>query len=148
MSEMITCVDKSNPYEVIKVIEAWELDFHLGTALLYIILYASKKDPKKKEDLEKSIWHLERKLELVKKGQFYYRRSSLSIALNNPDNIYNYINVVKGFDLKCLYLNDAVRAIYNFGERTINDSYRDSASILGSTITMIDQFHIKKGDDS
>lgn len=51
-----------DPYEVIKVIEAWDLDFHLGNVLKYIGR-AGKKDPAKlKEDLEKARWYLERKL--------------------------------------------------------------------------------------
>lgn len=53
---------KDDPYEVIKVIEAWDLDFCLGNVLKYIGR-AGKKDPGKlKEDLEKAKWYLERKL--------------------------------------------------------------------------------------
>jgi hypothetical protein len=55
-----------NPYEVIKVIEAWELDFHLGTAVKYIPR-AGKKDPQKEiEDLEKSVFYIQRKIELLR----------------------------------------------------------------------------------
>lgn len=47
-------------YEVINVIEAWDLDFHLGNAIKYISR-AGKKDPTKtKEDLRKAIWYIER----------------------------------------------------------------------------------------
>jgi hypothetical protein len=56
---------EDNPYEVIKVIEAWELDFHLGTVVKYIPR-AGKKDPGKElEDLKKAAWYLARKIELV-----------------------------------------------------------------------------------
>jgi hypothetical protein len=49
-----------NPYEAIKVIEAWELDFSLGNAVKYISR-AGKKDPAKTvEDLEKAVWYVER----------------------------------------------------------------------------------------
>ena len=42
-------------YEVLKVIEAWGLGFHLGSAVKYIAR-AGKKDPaKEQEDLEKAI---------------------------------------------------------------------------------------------
>lgn len=55
-----------NPYEVIKVIEAWDLGFHLGTAVKYIPR-AGKKDPDKEiEDLEKAIWYINRKIEQLK----------------------------------------------------------------------------------
>ena len=37
---------KENPYEAIKVIEAWELDFCLGNVLKYLSR-AGKKNPKK-----------------------------------------------------------------------------------------------------
>lgn len=52
-------------YEACKVIEAWGLGWHLGTAVKYICR-AGKKDPEKeKEDLEKAIWYLQRKLQLL-----------------------------------------------------------------------------------
>lgn len=60
---------QKNPYEVIKVIEAWELDFHLGTAVKYIPR-AGKKDPSTEiEDLQKAIWYLNRKIYLLQKQQ-------------------------------------------------------------------------------
>lgn len=56
---------KDSPYEAIKVIEALNLDFHLGNALKYIVR-AGKKDPSKEiEDLKKAIWYLERKISLL-----------------------------------------------------------------------------------
>jgi hypothetical protein len=52
-------------YEAIKVIEAWRLDFCLGNAVKYISR-AGKKDPSKvKEDLEKAVWYLQRKIKSV-----------------------------------------------------------------------------------
>lgn len=54
-------------YETIKVIEAWELDFHLGNAVKYISR-AGKKDPtKEREDLLKAIWYLNRKIDQLDK---------------------------------------------------------------------------------
>lgn len=51
-----------NPYEVIKIIEHYKLGFCLGNVLKYI-LRAGKKDPNKEiEDLEKSVWYLQREL--------------------------------------------------------------------------------------
>lgn len=53
---------KDNPYEVIKVIEAWSLGFNLGNTVKYISR-AGKKDPAKEiEDLEKAKWYLEREI--------------------------------------------------------------------------------------
>jgi hypothetical protein len=57
---------KNNLYEAIKVIEAWDLDFHLGNTVKYISR-AGKKDPTKElEDLTKAMWYLERKIKKIK----------------------------------------------------------------------------------
>lgn len=49
-------------YEVIEVIEDWNLDFCLGNAIKYIAR-AGKKDPNKTiEDLNKAIWYINRKI--------------------------------------------------------------------------------------
>jgi len=55
-------------YEAIKVIEAWELDFHLGNAVKYISR-AGKKDPAKElEDLHKAQWYLNRRITQLEEG--------------------------------------------------------------------------------
>lgn len=60
---------KDDPYEAIKVIEAWGLGFCLGNAVKYISR-AGKKDPKRHiEDLEKAKWYLEREIESLKKKE-------------------------------------------------------------------------------
>ena len=52
-----------DPYEAIKVIEAWDLGFCLGNTVKYISR-AGKKDPtKEKEDLEKALWYLQRRID-------------------------------------------------------------------------------------
>lgn len=50
-----------NPYEAIKVIEAWELGFCLGNAVKYISR-AGKKSALKIEDLKKASWYLDREI--------------------------------------------------------------------------------------
>lgn len=47
-----------NPYEAIKVIEAWDLGFHLGNSVKYISR-AGKKGAAL-EDLKKAAWYLDR----------------------------------------------------------------------------------------
>lgn len=57
----------ADTYEAIKVIEAWGLGFHLGSAMKYISRYRSKGSPA--EDLRKAAWYLNREadnIELVK----------------------------------------------------------------------------------
>lgn len=52
---------EDNPYEVIKVIEAWELDFHLGNVLKYV--YRADKKGNELEDLKKAVWYLNRRIQ-------------------------------------------------------------------------------------
>lgn len=51
-----------NPYEAIKVIEAWTLGFHLGNAVKYISR-AGKKNGDACEDLRKARWYLDREIQ-------------------------------------------------------------------------------------
>jgi hypothetical protein len=56
---------KDNPYEAIKVIEAWDLGFCLGNTIKYISR-AGKKDSTI-QDLEKAVWYLQREIKNRKK---------------------------------------------------------------------------------
>jgi hypothetical protein len=56
---------EDNPYEAIKVIEAWDLDFHLGNTVKYISRAGKKGDDKELQDLKKSLWYLERKIQIL-----------------------------------------------------------------------------------
>ena len=56
-----------NPYEAIKVIEAWDLDFHLGNTVKYISRAGKKERKKLIQDLEKAQWYLARKIANLKK---------------------------------------------------------------------------------
>ena len=47
-------------YEAIKVIEAWDLNFHLGNVVKYISRAGKKDLTKTKEDLLKAKWYLDR----------------------------------------------------------------------------------------
>lgn len=49
-----------NPYEAIKVIEAWGLGFALGNAVKYIARAERKGAPV--QDLEKARWYLDREI--------------------------------------------------------------------------------------
>jgi hypothetical protein len=51
---------KENPYEAIKVIEAWGLDFCFGNVVKYISRAWKKKNTI--EDLKKAQWYLNRKI--------------------------------------------------------------------------------------
>ena len=58
--------DPDSPYQAIKVIEAWDLDFCLGNVVKYISRAGKKGDAL--QDLKKSQWYLNRlieKLEII-----------------------------------------------------------------------------------
>ena len=57
---------ESNPYEAIKVIEAWDLNFHLGNVVKYISR-AGKKSKSNVEDLKKAEWYLSRYVQFIQK---------------------------------------------------------------------------------
>ena len=57
---------KENPYEAIKVIEAWNLGFCLGNAVKYISRAGKKDKSKVIEDLEKAVWYLQREINKLK----------------------------------------------------------------------------------
>ena len=50
---------ENNPYEAIKVIDAWELGFSLGNTVKYISRAGKKGKDKELEDLRKSLWYLQ-----------------------------------------------------------------------------------------
>jgi hypothetical protein len=54
-----------NPYEAIKVIEAWELGFSLGNSVKYISRAGKKDDAL--EDLKKARWYLNREIQNLEK---------------------------------------------------------------------------------
>lgn len=51
-----------NPYEAIKVIEAWGLGFNLGNAVKYISRAGKKDAARLAEDLKKARWYLDREI--------------------------------------------------------------------------------------
>jgi len=57
---------KENPYEAIKVIEAWGLSFCLGNVVKYISRAGKKDKEKVIEDLEKAVWYLKREIKKLK----------------------------------------------------------------------------------
>jgi hypothetical protein len=58
---------ESNPYEAIKVIDAWELDFCLGNTVKYISRAGKKHPDKELEDLKKALWYLQHKIDTLEK---------------------------------------------------------------------------------
>lgn len=57
-----------NPYEAIKVIEAWGLGFCLGNTAKYIARAGKKDSATRLEDLKKAAWYLNREIENEYRG--------------------------------------------------------------------------------
>lgn len=55
-----------NPYEAIKVIEAWNLGFRLGNSVKYISRAGKKGDVL--TDLKKARWYLDREIAKIEEG--------------------------------------------------------------------------------
>lgn len=56
-----------DPYEAIKVIEAWNLGFHLGNTVKYISRAGKKDGNPAVCDLKKALFYLDREIELMEK---------------------------------------------------------------------------------
>jgi hypothetical protein len=58
---------KDNPYEVFNVLEAWELDkdFYLGNVIKYVARAGKKNKSTEKEDLQKALVYLQRRIDLL-----------------------------------------------------------------------------------
>jgi ribosomal protein S15P/S13E len=73
-----------NPYEAIKVIRAWGLNFALGNAVKYIAR-AGKKDPAKHiEDLQKAVFYLQNEIASLQGAQ----SESLQSSFVGKNSIY------------------------------------------------------------
>ena len=64
---------ENNPYEAIKVIEAWEADFNIGTTLRYLCRAGKKtiggnSEEMRLEDLKKAQWYLTREIENIERS--------------------------------------------------------------------------------
>ena len=55
--------EPDSPYQAIKVIEAWDLDFCLGNVIKYIARAGKKGDAL--QDLKKAKWYLDHELEII-----------------------------------------------------------------------------------
>jgi hypothetical protein len=58
---------EDNPYEVIKVIEVWDLNFHLGNTVKYVARAGKKNKDEELQDLKKALWYLEREISNLEK---------------------------------------------------------------------------------
>jgi hypothetical protein len=60
---------RDDPFEAIKVIEAWDLGFNLGNTIKYIRRAGHKASSPTVKDLEKAAWYLWREIENLKRQE-------------------------------------------------------------------------------
>lgn len=60
---------KDDPYEAIKVIEAWGLGFHLGNTVKYISRAGKKTGQSLLQDLRKARWYIDRLIKKLEAGE-------------------------------------------------------------------------------
>lgn len=60
---------EEDPYEAIKVIEAWVLGFHLGNTVKYISRAGNKSGQSMLQDLKKARWYLDRWIQKLEAEQ-------------------------------------------------------------------------------
>lgn len=58
-----------NPYEAIKIIEALDLGFGLGSMMKYVVRAGKKPGADLLEDLKKARWYLDREIQKLEKGE-------------------------------------------------------------------------------
>lgn len=85
---------KDNVYECIKVIDAWNLNFCLGTAVRYICRAGQKPDNPDIQDLEKAIWYLQHEVEM--------RKNQKLIDLANKDEYVKCVNALSNIDFEAI----------------------------------------------
>ncbi len=61
--------DKENVYEAINIIEAYNLNFNIGSAIKYILRAGKKPNESFEVDINKAIWYLKRETSRRKKDE-------------------------------------------------------------------------------
>lgn len=59
--------------EVIDAIEDWELDYHRGNCVKYLVRAGRKTGSDELTDLQKAKWYLERRIKLVEENRYAAR---------------------------------------------------------------------------
>lgn len=115
-----------NPYEAIKVIEAWGLGFCLGNAVKYLSR-AGKKDPDKLiEDLEKTAWYVNRQLESGKSDGCIFFRS-----------VYNPFTVAREWDLSPTLGGVLIAIVCSFEKSSADKDLNEALRLLQKEISRL-----------
>lgn len=114
---------EDNPFEPIKIIEHYDLGFHLGNTLKYMLRAGRKNAETELADLEKGLWYLQRKVDALKAA-----RVLASAGLGDRKH-------KDGRGLKELRSGDRVRVLKEY---KVHD---EVVLAVGSIITVLDVDH-------
>lgn len=82
-----------DPYEAIKVIEAWGLGFNLGNAVKYLARAGRKPGEARRKDLAKAAWYLAR--EIANEEAAFQARGGRDVVPSAPDSkIVRHVDVI------------------------------------------------------
>lgn len=85
---------ENNTYECIKVIDAWKLNFCLGTAVRYICRAGQKPNNPDIQDLEKAVWYLQHEIELRKQEEL--------LNVVTDEEYVKVVNALSNIDFKAI----------------------------------------------
>lgn len=113
-----------NPYEAIKVIEAWGLDFCLGNSVKYISRAGKKPGEHELDDLKKALWYLLRRI-----GQLERRAINTGDMVTDEEpyirviGIENYALIVAGRILSQADNIDALQGLLTAARKTWKEKH-------------------------
>ena len=141
---------KDNPYEAIKVIEAWDLGFSLGNTIKYIAR-AGKKGNATLQDSEKARWYLDREINKYKKVEDFVNVGKSDINRDAAADLIKLLSDMLGVVSNNGKIHTLINAVQTLGIYSYSpDScsfikYPESITILwGDGNKSIETFNFKK----
>lgn len=83
---------EDNPYEVIKVIEAWKLNFNLGNAVKYIARRGLKMGESPATALQKAVFYLQREVDTIV-GMKEPGKQDLEMFVIKNEKLFDTLNI-------------------------------------------------------
>lgn len=125
---------KDNPYEAIKVIDAWELDFCLGNTVKYIARNGKKGSDTAIQDLKKAAWYLNHKIEMLESLCQKLKDTHDEIVANTEKNAQLLVEQILKMRIACFDLEEIIkkrgiqrdRYIIAIGESVIYVYFKDN----------------------
>jgi hypothetical protein len=127
------------PYEAIKVIEAWNLDFCLGNTVKYISRAGKKSAEKEVEDLLKARWYLERRLQQLghKEEPLVVEKKARFKSAVSPDGQWMF-RLEDGTWVDLRTHENFSRFLENWKSRVVTEGNRNGTPVATSVTLLFD----------